>query len=55
MFNHSYHIDLRAYALHVDLRAYALHVELRAYALTRLLVPHAYYIVKLLLCHCIVA
>ena len=64
MFNHSYHVDLRAYALHVDLRVdalhvdlrvYALHVELRAYALTRWLVPHAYHIVKLLLCHCIVA
>ena len=54
--NHSYHVDLRAYALHVELRAYALHVELRAdalhvelraYALTRWLVPHAYCIVKL--------
>jgi len=33
--NHSYHVDLRAYALHIDLRADALHVELRAYALTR--------------------
>ena len=65
MFNHSYHIDLRADALHVHLRADALHVdlgadalhvELRAYALTRLLIPHAYCIVKLLLlCHCIVA
>jgi len=63
MFNHSYHIDLSAYALHVDLRAYALHVdlradalhvELRAYALTRWLVPHAYCIVKLFSCYCIV-
>jgi len=61
--NHSYHVDLWTYALHVDLgfdalhvdlRAYALHVELRAYALTRWLVPHAYCIVKLLLCRCIV-
>ena len=33
--NHSYHVDLRAYALHIDLRADALHVDLRAYALTR--------------------
>ena len=42
--NHSYHVDLRAYASHVDLgvdaphvalRAIARHVELRAYALTR--------------------
>jgi len=63
MFNHSKHVDLRAYALHVDLwfdaphvalRADALHVELRVYALTRWLVPHAYCIVKLLLCRCIV-
>ena len=55
---------LRAYAQHVDLgvdapqvvlRAIALHVEMRAYALTRWLVPHAYCIVKLLLCLCIVA
>ena len=46
MFNHSYHVDLRAYALHVDLRANALHVELRAYALTHWLVPHAYCIIK---------
>ena len=54
---------LRAYALHVDLgvdaphvvlRAIALHVEMRAYALTRWLVPHAYCIVMLLLCRCIV-
>ena len=70
--NHSYHVDVGAYALHVDLgvdaphvdfrslcssvalRAIALHVELRAYALTRWLVPHAYCIVKLLLCRCIV-
>ena len=27
--NHSYHVDLRAYALHVDLRAYALHVDFK--------------------------
>ena len=61
--NHSKHVDLRAYALHVDLgvdvphvalRAIALHVELRACALTRWFVPHAYCIVKLLLCRCIV-
>ena len=37
------------------LRAITLHVELRAYALTRRLVPHAFCIVKLLLCLCIVA
>jgi len=61
--NHSYHVDLRAYALHVDFRSLYSNVDfrglcssvaLRAYALTRWLVPHAYCIVKLLLCHCIV-
>ena len=64
MFNHSYHVDLRAYALHVDLRvdalhvdlrAYAQHVELRAYALTRWLVPHAYCISQVVVVSCIVA
>ena len=33
IFNHSYHVDLRANALHVELRADALHDELRANAL----------------------
>ena len=33
MFNHSYHVDLRAYVLHVDLRVDALHGDLRADAL----------------------
>ena len=32
---HSYHVDLRAYALHVDLRAYALHVDLMSRCSTR--------------------
>jgi len=52
--NHSNTLILGVDAPHVALRAIALHVELRAYTLTRLLVPHAYCIVKLLLCRCIV-
>ena len=55
---------LRAYALHVDLGVDAPHVDFKSHCSTRwieslcsntLLVPHAYCIVKLLLCLCIVA
>ena len=61
--NHSKHVDFRilcssvdfrSLCSSIDFRSLCSSVELRAYALTRWLVPHAYYIVKLLLCRCIV-
>ena len=52
--NHSKLVDFRSLCSSVDFRSLCSSVELRVYALTRWLVPHAYCIVKLLLCRCIV-